>query len=135
VLLLLLTVTAAGGCGDGRPGRVKVSGQVLIDGEPVPYGYIRFIAKDARPAGGQIDEQGHFTLSCYEKDDGIIPGVYGIEVNGSEEVSNSRVKWHAPKKYFNYKNSGLTQEIAQPTDALIIELTWDGGKPFVERSR
>jgi hypothetical protein len=45
------------------------------------------------------------------------------------------MKWHAPKKYFRYKSSGLTEEITGPTDSLVINLTWDGGKPFVERIR
>lgn len=134
-LTCVLLFTVLGGCGDGRPERLPVSGQVLIDGEPVPYGYIRFISDTSRPAGGPLDEQGRFTLSCYEKNDGIIPGTYQVEVNGSEEISGSRIKWHVPKKYFSTKRSGLTQEITEATDSLVIDLTWDGGKPFVERTR
>jgi hypothetical protein len=123
------------GCGDGRPERLPVSGQVLIDGQPLTYGYIRFVPTGSRPSGGPLDEQGRFTLSCYEKNDGIIPGVHRVEVDGSESISSKKVKWHAPKKYFRYTNSGLEQEITEPTDSLVINLTWDGGKPFVEESR
>lgn len=134
-LLLLFALVAASGCGDGRPKRLAVSGQVLIDGEPLTYGYIRFVPSDTRPSGGNLDEEGRFTLSCYEKNDGIIPGVHRVEVDAGESLSSTKTKWHAPKKYFRYTNSGLTEEIRESTDSLVIELTWDGGKPFVERLR
>ena len=135
LLFLFFAQVALSGCGDGRPKRLPVSGQVLIDGEPLTFGYIRFVPQGARPSGSRLDEQGRFTLSCYGENDGIIPGVHRVEVDASESLSSTKVKWHAPKKYFRYTNSGLTQEIGESTDSLVIQLTWDGGKPFVERTR
>lgn len=138
IILLFLLCGAqvlGSGCGDGRPKRLAVSGQVLIDGKPLSYGYIRFVPQGARPSGGNLDDDGRFTLSCYSKNDGIIPGVHQVEVDASESLSSTKVKWHAPKKYFRYNTSGLTQKIEESTDSLVIELTWDGGKPFVERVR
>lgn len=132
VILLGLVMIWNVGCGDGRPERISVSGQVLIDGQPLTYGYIRFVPTGSRPSSGRLDEQGRFTLSSYEKNDGIVPGVHRIEVDASESISSKKIKWHAPKKYFRYTNSGLEQEITEPTDSLVINLTWDGGKPFVE---
>jgi hypothetical protein len=114
---------------------MHVSGQVLIDGKPLDYGFIRFVPKGGRPAGGRLDDQGRFTLSSYGSNDGIITGVHRVEVDGSETISSTQKKWHAPKKYFRYKTSGIEQEITGPTDSLVINLTWDGGKPFVERVR
>ncbi|MEX2309185.1 MAG: hypothetical protein WD738_16415 [Pirellulales bacterium] len=134
-LLLLIATVVAIGCGDGRPKRLAVSGQVLIDGKPLGYGFVRFVPQGSRPSGGRLDEQGRFTLSCYGANDGIIPGVHRVEVDGSESISATQTKWHAPKKYFRYKSSGLQQEITGPTDSLVINLTWDGGKPFVERTK
>ena len=134
ILLGAATIWIAG-CGDGRPERLPVSGQVLIDGQPLTYGHIRFVPTGSRPSSGRLDEKGRFTLSCYEKNDGIVPGVHKIEVDASESISSKKVKWHAPKKYFRYTNSGLEQEITEPTDSLVINLTWDGGKPFVEQLR
>ncbi len=135
--LLCLTAIVATfvGCSDGRPGRVPMSGQVLIDGQPLTHGYVRFVPKDARPSGAQLDEQGRFTLSCYGEKDGIIPGMHQLEVDASEWISNKQRKWHAPPKYFRYKTSGLTQEITESTESIVVNLTWDGGKPFVERTR
>jgi hypothetical protein len=135
ILLPLAMGIALTGCGDGRPARTQVSGQVLIDGKPLSHGFIRFVPQGGRPAGGRLDEQGRFTLSSYGANDGIILGVHRVEVDASEEISSTQKKWHAPKKYFRYKSSGLEQEIAGPTDSLVINLTWDGGKPFVERIR
>lgn len=131
----LASTALIAGCGDGRPKRLQVSGQVLIDNQPLSYGYIRFVPKDARPSGGRLDENGRFTLSCYAKNDGIIPGVHRVEVDASESLSGTELKWHAPKKYFRYKSSGIEQEVTESTDSLEIHLTWDGGKPFIERVR
>jgi hypothetical protein len=134
-LLAGLTLGLLLGCGDGRPERLQVSGQVLIDGAPLTHGYIRFVPRGARPSGSELDEQGRFTLSCYGDEDGVVPGVHRIEVDGAELISSRERKWHAPKKYVRFKTSGLEQEITESTDSLTINLTWDGGKPFVERVR
>lgn len=134
-LAVLAAVGVLSGCGDGRPSRVPVAGQVLIDGKPLTYGYVKFVKQGSRPAGGYVDEQGRFKLSCYTRDDGAIPGVYQVEVNAGESLSSTQRKWHAPKKYARYDVSGLTQEITEPTDSVVINLSWDGGKPFTERAR
>jgi len=41
-------------------------------------------------------------------------------------------QWHAPKKYADPETSGLATTITGPTDSLRIELSWEGGAPFVE---
>lgn len=135
VLCLPAIAIALVGCDDGRQARVLMSGQVLIDGEPLTHGFVRFVPKDARPSSAELDEEGRFTLSCYGEKDGVIPGVHQLEVDASEWISSKKRKWHAPPKYFRYKTSGLTQEITESTESIVINLTWDGGKPFVERTR
>ena len=123
------------GCGDGRPERLVVSGQVLIDGQPLTYGYVRFVPKGARPSSSMLDENGRFTLTCYGDEDGVVPGVHRVEVNAGESLSGTKRFWHAPKKYAGFRTSPLTQEITESTDSLVINLTWDGGKPFTESVR
>jgi hypothetical protein len=123
------------GCDDGRAERVPVSGQVLIDGKPLNYGYVRFVPTGSRPSGGYLDQEGRFTLGCFEKDDGAIPGEHQVEINAGESISSTEWFWHAPKKYRSYRTSGLSQTITEPTDSLVFNLTWDGGKPFRERTR
>ena len=121
------------GCSDGRPGRVPVAGAVLIDGVPVTHGSIMFIPSSGRPAGGGIDSQGRFTLTCYEFNDGAALGRHRVKVSAVEPINERSNRWHAPKKYADEKTSGIEVEITEPVDDLKIELTWDGGKPFVER--
>ncbi len=121
------------GCGDGRPERKLVSGQVLIDGKPLTHGFVRFVPKNARPSQAELDESGRFTLSSYGAADGVVPGVHKVEVNGAEYLSSTEVLWHAPKKYSSFRFSPLTQEITDANDSLVINLSWDGGKPFKEK--
>lgn len=126
-------VAATAGCGDGRPRRVPVSGQVLIDGRPLTHGYVRLMPDNARPATAQIGPDGRFTLKTFEDGDGSVVGTHPMIVAANEALGETRQRWHAPPKYADPKTSGLTATIDGPTDSLVIELTWDGGKPFVEQ--
>lgn len=121
----------AAGC-NRNPTRVPVSGQVLIDGEPLVHGQVAFIPESGRPSSGVLDEQGRFTLSSFAPNDGAALGVHQIAVIAQEALSDTETKWHAPKKYANHETSGLTWEITGPTDSVVINLSWEGGKPFVE---
>ena len=133
MLLILTVIGAMIGCSDGRPERSEVSGQVLIDGQPLTHGYVRFVPRGARPSIGRLDENGNFVLTCYGNDDGVVLGVHKVEVDAGEYLSSTKKHWHAPKIYANFRNTPLTQEITESTDSLVINLTWDGGKPFTER--
>ena len=133
-LVILAVCASLPGCRDGRPHRVVVSGRVLIDGQPVEHGNVRFHPADHRPASGKLGPGGRFELSTYERADGCVLGVHPVTVNALEVLGASSQRWHAPKKYRDPSTSGLVAEITEPTDAVEIELTWDGGKPFVERT-
>lgn len=128
-----LAVSVAG-CGDGRPERVPVSGRVLIDGEPLPLGVIQVIPADARVAQGKIGSDGRFELTTYEKGDGCVPGTHSVAVISREILNASAQRWLAPKKYTQPSTSELTVNIDGATDDLVVELTWDGQGPFVERA-
>jgi hypothetical protein len=113
---------------------VPVSGQVLIDGEPLTHGQVRFIHSSARASTGELDDQGCFTLRCFDDGDGAVPGLHAIEVDASQWVGELQRKWHAPQKYANYTTSGLQEEISEATPSLTIQLTWgsDSG-PYIQR--
>ncbi|NLE37617.1 MAG: DUF4198 domain-containing protein [Pirellulaceae bacterium] len=127
-----LLAAAMIGCGDGRPRRVPVSGQVLIDGEPLTHGQIRLTPANARPATAEIAPDGRFTLTTFDEGDGVVPGVHPVSVAANEYLSETRQRWHAPKKYADPTTSGLTATVDGPNDSLVITLSWEGGKPFVE---
>lgn len=130
--LLFCVGLAIVGCDDGRPQRVPVSGAVMIDGQPLDYGFVRFIPEKGRLATGRLDDQGRFTLTTYEKGDGVAPGTHRVEIVAEEPLSETRSRWHAPKKYAHWRASGLTETIEGPTDDLRIDITWGSGAPFVE---
>ncbi|MBN1589185.1 MAG: hypothetical protein JW888_06705 [Pirellulales bacterium] len=130
--VMAMIVATFAGCGDGRPTRVPVSGQVLIDGKPLSHGFIRLTPEGARAATAEIGPDGRFTLKTFEPGDGVVPGTHPVVILGAEQLGPRKQRWHAPKKYANAKASGLTAAIDGPTDSLLIKLTWDGGKPFDE---
>lgn len=130
--LLLIALTGATGCGDGRPQRVPVSGTIMIDGAPLPYGFVTFVPASGRSASGQLDAQGRFTLGSYEPGDGVLPGSQRVSVLARESLNDKQAKWHAPKKYANHDTSGIVVEVTEPTDDLKIDLTWGGEKPTIE---
>jgi hypothetical protein len=126
--LCLLTVV---GCNQG-PKLVKVSGQVLIDGEPVKGGFIQVVPKDERAATGKIGEDGRFTLTTYQEGDGVVLGTHDVAVMATRQLSPTRTEHLVPPKYANPATSGVTTTIDGSTNDLKIELSWEGGKPYVE---
>jgi hypothetical protein len=131
--LVLLSIAVVTGCSDGRPERVPISGSVLIDGVPADRGSIMFVNGDTRPAMGNIDSSGHYQLTCFKVGDGAVLGMHKVKVTVAEPIDDHSQRWLAPKKYSDEKTSGIEVEITEPLDDLNIELTWDGGKPYVER--
>jgi len=114
---------------DGRPNRVRVSGQVLIDGKSLQGGTILFVPEGARPSAGEIDDNGRFTLTCYDGSDGAVVGLHRIEIAPSEVPGEDDPPWPVPFRYANHATSGLSAEIAGPRDDVVIELTTDGAPP------
>lgn len=125
VCLLALTAAFIGGCGDGRPKRVPVSGQVFIDGKPLAAGtdgFIRVEPTDGRAATGKIDPtNGTFTLTTYETSDGCIQGTHGVAVVVNATISGKLIPL-IPDRYSRADTSGLSVTIDGPTDSLKIEL-------------
>jgi hypothetical protein len=105
---------------------------VLIDGQPLKRGEIQFISAAGRPSIGRLDQEGRFRLSCYEENDGALVGSHKVTITAAEGLGPTQTRWFAPKKYSDYRTSGLTEEITGPTEDLIINITWDGGHEFIE---
>jgi hypothetical protein len=132
-VLSVLLAALLSGCNRG-PRIVPVAGQVLIDGKPLTSGYITVLPEASRPATGEIDKTGHFRLTTNEDNDGCAVGTHKVEITAIKMLSPSKTRYFAPKKYESAATSGLTVTIDDPTEELVIKLTWDGGKPFVEDS-
>jgi hypothetical protein len=132
LLALASAAVAAAGCGDPGPKLVPVAGVVLIDGKPLTHGFVQVAPVGGRAATGKIGPDGRFTLTTFTENDGCYVGTHPVAVVATESIDGSSQRWHAPKKYTSADTSGLTVTVDGPTDGLKIELTWDGGKPFVQ---
>lgn len=130
VSAVLVPVLAAG-C-SGGPRIVPVSGQVLIDGKPLPHGFVQVVPEGFRPASGKIGPDGRFQLTTLQENDGCVVGEHPVAVIGVETINPQSQRWHAPKTYTDPTRSKLTVSIEGKTTDLTINLTWAGGKPFVE---
>lgn len=126
----VVTFLSLTGC-DSRPKRIHVSGQVLIDGKPLSVGDVKFVPEGARPSSGKLDKDGRFTLTCYDGNDGVVPGHHRVQVSASEVSGEDKIQWHAPMKYASFRTSGLAADVNEPTTSLLIELTSDGNSASV----
>jgi hypothetical protein len=139
----LITVWAAvcvvttTGCGGNRPPLKKMSGQVLLDGKPLTKGSVRIAPADMRPAYGNLDGEGRFTLTTYEVGDGVAYGTHPVAVSSFEirGPDDRQVReWSIPPKYGDTKSSGLTATIDDDTEELVLELSWGQEKgPVIEQ--
>jgi hypothetical protein len=129
-IVLLVGLVASTGC-DGRRGCVPVSGSVLLDGKPIHGGTIRFVPAKNRRAEGEIDAQGQFVLTTFERGDGCVRGEHAVEVLGAEKLSNKQIRYLVPLKYQQASTSGVTVNIDGPTDHLVIDLKSGGAPPPV----
>lgn len=81
--LLGLSLIGALGCG-GSSDLVPVSGQVTLDGEPLPDVQVLFYQRGGGPETnfiGQTDGEGRFTLTTIRGESaGIAPGKYDVSL-------------------------------------------------------
>ena len=73
---MLIAVIAAllNGCGSGNPATYTVAGTVTYRGKPVDSARVMFMPNSGRPASGQTDARGRFTLRTYKDGDGAMGG-------------------------------------------------------------
>lgn len=126
--LLVALLPLAGCTGSDRPDLVPVSGQVLIDGEPVADASLQFIPSGSRPARAKTDAQGNFTLTTFKDGDGCVPGTHQVVVVAVTNPSPTEQVLHVPEKYMNIATTDATATVDGPTDDLKVELTWGGEK-------
>jgi hypothetical protein len=129
-LALALLGCIVAGCGQNPEARVAVSGRVLIDGDPLTGGTIRFVPETGRPASSAIHSDGTFRVSTESVNQlskvGLARGKYRVQVSASNVIDDATIRWNAPARYADFRTSGLGVAIEKPTDDLVIELTWAG---------
>lgn len=137
-VLLLAPLALVAGCGDDRFQKTyTVTGQVLVDGQPVSKVAVRFIPKDkskfkmGETPQATTDDEGRFTLSTYNSGDGAPAGEYFVAVAEPDQVQTDEnddtrpvglgKQKKAPKvppKYQVAQNSGVTATVERKDNAL-----------------
>lgn len=130
---LIVVAVVLAGCNNNGPKVVPVSGVVLIDGQPLTRGSVQVMPAGYRAATGAIGSDGRFRLTTNDENDGCLLGTHAVRVIGNENIGPADIRWLAPKKYATLEGSPLKVTIDGPTKELRIELTWAGGKPFIEK--
>jgi hypothetical protein len=118
---------------------VPAAGTVTLDGKPLSKGTIHFHPEKGRPASGAIND-GRFSLTTYEGDDGAVAGKHKVAVEATEAEApetNKRQprnpvdtnKYLVPKKYAEMETSGVEVVVPPGGDKnLKVELVGAGGK-------
>jgi hypothetical protein len=137
-LVLTIFVLMITGCGSDGPEFVPVSGTVTLNGKPISEAVVTFVPKqDGKPAMGFTDEQGLFSLSTSEVDNGAIVGSYyatvtsldgnAVHVDAQGLSTGIRVrprqKSILPRRYALFGTSGLSYEVQADMEPISIELT------------
>src|SRR6478752_4175239 len=112
--MFVMVLALVGGCGDGKPTRVPISGKVLIDGKPLTMGSIVYVPQGARPSGGTIDKEGRFVLTCYQHGDGAVLGAHRVSVTAAQNIGETAIRWEAPKIYADINTSALVENVDGP---------------------
>lgn len=107
-----------------------VSGQVTLDGHPVPWGTVLFHpAPGEAPTHGKIDSRGHYRLKTQHADT-VQPGEYIVTVKAfsrmpTEEMSSAEIDalLVTPESYHQRESSGLSFSVAPGDNTIDIQLT------------
>jgi hypothetical protein len=146
-LVLVASAAILAGCGGDPdlPKLGKVSGTVTYKGQPVTKGLVTFVpaggagAQTGQSATGEIQEDGSFTLSTFENNDGAVLGEHIVVVQSREDDpalegqgmpipdARGRLKIKPPKhlvpeKYGTSTKSPLRHTVEAGSNTFTIEL-------------
>ncbi len=138
---LCLLVSTLVGCGSGT-NELEVTGEVTINGKPLPEGSITFVAPsgDSQTGGGVIKDGKFIAIVAPGKKKVLI---VGHEVAGEEPLyqgvpdspTRKVLKPLTPIIYNSVTTTPLEADIQGKTDALKFELTGDAPKLTDTRSK
>jgi hypothetical protein len=112
-----LAIAAAGGCNRG-PTLYPVTGEVTLDGKPVPSAAVMlYQEKGSRPPAGTTDARGAFQLVSPEGDyTVIITACQALTPQSGMEVPSDTlppVRWIVPEKYSRPDQSDLKVKVSR----------------------
>ncbi len=126
-VIVLAGLTGCSGDSEDRLPVYSASGQVLLEGKPLPHAFIVLHPRDASdkrvlPARGQTDENGNFQLTTYQSGDGAVEGEFAVTVQhyptrkeGESVVPGPNV---LPPRYANPATTDIKVNIAAGSNQL-----------------
>jgi len=93
---------ACSGCGSRGPATIKVTGQVMFDGTPVPEGSITFKRGSDSKAFSGVIKNGAYEVPC-EEGEMVVEITAMREVPGKFDTSNPGVKVPLEEQYIPAK--------------------------------
>ncbi|MBI3469435.1 MAG: hypothetical protein HY000_41060 [Planctomycetes bacterium] len=135
-LVLALVTLPALGCGEksNTPETAPVTGTVTYKGKPVIGGTVTFIPEQGpgNPGIGDIQSDGTYSLTTYDRDDGAVLGKHKVTVEvfpgqaGSVADAlpgmESKLPSPIPKKYRTPSTSPLEFEVKQGDNVADLNL-------------
>ncbi len=135
-LMVALFCALLTGCGDDLPPTAPVQGIVTWNGKPVEHGTITFYPKNGRPATGQIQPDGSYTITTFRSKDGAILGNHSVTIEatatptiedvpksmdeemrragrgiGRGRMATTTTKWLVPREYSRWETTPLRAEV------------------------
>ncbi|QDU89683.1 hypothetical protein Pla175_30780 [Pirellulimonas nuda] len=130
-ILIALTAIALIGCGGPKDGRLKITGEVTFDGEPLKDGYLTLQPLGDGPSAGARIQDGRFTIDAER---GPKPGEYRVSIEAMRETGKMisidsafpeekqpQTVQYLPKRY--NERSELTQELSPESKHFVWNLT------------
>jgi hypothetical protein len=121
LLVLLSALVFDSGCGSDRPATTRVSGKLTLGGGVWPKaGTLYFTPAEAeegrikRPGTGAFNLNGDYSVSSWEKGDGLLPGKYNVGVEcwiTPPSMGGPPAKSCVPVKFSNASTSGIVLTI------------------------
>lgn len=128
--LFCIVLTGCGGA--DTPATGKVSGVVTYNGTPVSNAMVTFVPSNGRPANGQTDSEGKYSLSTFGTGDGAVLGEHKISITPVQadapmpetvEEAKAAPKAPFPERYTNAETSTLTATVESGSNEVNLELT------------
>lgn len=135
-------VAALLGCGPSGPELGRVTGRVMMEGQPVTAGSVSFWPGDGRPARGSIAEDGTYELTTFKRNDGALVGEHRVTIKatrlsepvpeldstaaeiahfsrkGAKRIRAAHVTWVVPEEYSEVDTSPLVATVVSGQNEL-----------------
>lgn len=133
IMLLVIAIVSASGCGNDGPELAEVTGVVTVDGKPVPSAILTFVpTAGGSPSYGGTDNDGKYRLMFTDTKYGAMIGDHEVEIQtnklSASEISEMKAEGQTvnenfvaiPKQY--RKKGALTAKVERKKNVIDFTL-------------